>query len=165
MERDGKILDYLDGLLSAEDAEQVREKIATDSEWKASYTSFLEMHTLLSDTELLIPSTTFVDQTMAHIESEALQMDSKTSTIMSFIQTTVWLWVITAVVLFSDINITLFSNVIQQWITGLTAVGKGSIHLLFSNSAVIWVFGVLFMAYVAVRSYEDDNNLLKVLLN
>jgi anti-sigma factor RsiW len=48
MERDEKILDYIDGLLSAEEAEQVREKIATNGEWKAQYDSFLEMNALLN---------------------------------------------------------------------------------------------------------------------
>ena len=56
MDRDEKILDYIDGLLSAEEAEQVREKIATDSEWKTRYDSFLEMNTLLRSTELISPS-------------------------------------------------------------------------------------------------------------
>ena len=165
MERHEKILDYIDGQLSAEDAEQVREKIATDSEWKACYISFLEMNTLLSSTELLMPSTTFVDQTMAQIESEALRSSSATSAIISFVQTTFWLWVMVAVVVFSDINTALFSNAMQQWIIGIAAIGKEGIHLLLGNSVVLWVFGALLMAYVTVRSYEDDNNLLKVLLN
>jgi anti-sigma factor RsiW len=56
MELDEKILDYIDGLLSAEEAEQVREKITTDGEWKAQYDSFLEMNTILTHTELLSPS-------------------------------------------------------------------------------------------------------------
>jgi anti-sigma factor RsiW len=68
MERDEKILDYIDGLLSAEEAEQVREKITTDGEWKPRYDSFLEMNTLLNSTELLSPSTSFVDQTMARMK-------------------------------------------------------------------------------------------------
>jgi anti-sigma factor RsiW len=48
MVSDEKILDYIDGLLSAEEAEQVREKITTDGEWTAQYHSFLEMNTLLN---------------------------------------------------------------------------------------------------------------------
>jgi hypothetical protein len=85
-------LDYIDGLLSAEEAEQVREKIATDSEWKTRYDSFLEMNTLLRSTELISPSASFVDQTMARIEAE-IELESKSvSPILRYFQLTGWLW-------------------------------------------------------------------------
>ena len=165
MERDEKILDYIDGLLSAEEAEQVREKIATDGEWEARYHSFLEMNTLLKGAELLSPSPSFVDQTIALLETEKQLNNAKTSALIKFFQATVWLWVMITVVVFSDINTSVFSNAIQQWIIGLSSLSKGGIHLLFGSSAMLWAFGVLLMAYVAVRNYEKDANLINEILN
>jgi hypothetical protein len=165
MVSDEKILDYIDGLLSAEEAEQVREKITTDGEWTARHHSFLEMNTLLKRSELLSPSTSFVDQTIAQLETETQWSNSKTSALIKFFQVTVWLWVMIAIVVFSDINISVVSNAIQQWIIGLSSLSKSGTHLLFGSSAMLWAFGVLLMAYVAVRNYEKDANLFNEILN
>lgn len=165
MDRDEKILDYIDGLLSAEEAEQVREKIATDSEWKTRYDSFLEMNTLLRSTELISPSASFVDQTMARIEAE-IEMESKSvSPILRYFQLTGWLWLGLTMLFFADFNTSVFSHVVQQGVSDFTIMTNSSTHLLFGNSAMLWAFGVLLMAYVAVRNYDEDNGLLKELLN
>lgn len=165
MERDEKILDYIDGLLSAEDAELVREKIATDGEWKARYHSFLDMNTLLMSTELLSPSVSFVDQTMACIEAET-QGESKTvSPIVRFFQLTGWLWLGLTMLLFTDFNTSVFSNLVQQGIVDFTFISKSGIHLLFSNSAMLWAFGVLLLAYISVGNYEKGTNLFNEIVN
>jgi hypothetical protein len=70
-----------------------------------------------------------------------------------------------AIVVFSDINISVVSNAIQQWIIGLSSLSKSGTHLLFGSSAMLWAFGVLLMAYVAVRNYEKDANLFNEILN
>lgn len=165
MERDEKILDYIDGLLSVEEAEQVREKIATNGEWKAQYDSFLAMNALLNSTELLTPSTTLVDQTMARIETE-IQAESKSvSPILRFFQLTGWLWLGLTMLLFTDFNTSVFSQLVQLGIADFAFISKSGIHLLFGSSAMLWVFGVLLMAYVAVRNYEKDANLINEILN
>jgi len=165
MDRDEKILDYIDGLLSAEEAEQVREKIATDSEWKTRYDSFLEMNTLLRSTELISPSASFVDQTMARIEAE-IEMESKSvSPILRYFQLTGWLWLGLTMLFFADFNTSVFSHIVQQGVSDFTIMTNSSTHLLFGKSAMLWAFGVLLMAYVAVRNYDEDNGLLKELLN
>jgi len=165
MERDEKILDYIDGLLSAEEAEQVREKIATDSEWKTRYDSFLEMNALLNSTELLTPSSTFVDQTMALIDTETKAESKSVSPILRFFQLTGWLWLGLTMLLFTDFNTSVFSQLVQLGIADFAFISKSGIHLLFGNSAMLWVFGVLLIAYVAVRSYEKDANLFNEILN
>jgi hypothetical protein len=165
MDRDEKILDYIDGLLSAEEAEQVREKIATDSEWKTRYDSFLEMNTLLRSIELISPSASFVDQTMARIEAE-IELESKSvSPILRYFQLTGWLWLGLTMLFFADFNTSVFSHIVQQGVSDFTIMTNSSTHLLFGNSAMLWAFGVLLMAYVAVRNYDEDNGLLKELLN
>jgi hypothetical protein len=165
MDRDEKILDYIDGLLSAEEAEQVREKIATDGEWKTRYDSFLEMNTLLRSTELLSPSASFVDQTMARIEAE-IEVESKSvSPILRFFQLTGWLWLGLTMLFFADFNTSVFSHIVQQGVSDFTIMTKSGTHLLFGNSAMLWAFGVLLMAYVAVRNYDEDNGLFKEMLN
>jgi len=165
MDRDEKILDYIDGLLSAEEAEQVREKIATDSEWKTRYDSFLEMNTLLRSTELISPSASFVDQTMARIEAD-IQVESKSvSPVVRFFQLTGWIWLGLTMLFFADFNTSVFSHIVQQGVSDFTIMTNSSTHLLFGKSAMLWAFGVLLMAYVAVRNYDEDNGLLKELLN
>jgi hypothetical protein len=165
MELDEKILDYIDGLLSAEEAEQVREKITTDGEWKAQYDSFMEMNTILTHTELLSPSASFIDQTMARIEAD-IQVESKSvSPVVRFFQLTGWIWLGLTMLLFTDINTSVFSQLVQLGIADFTFISKSGIHLLFGNSAMLWVFGVLLIAYVAVRSYEKDANLFNEILN
>ncbi len=165
MERDEKILDYIDGLLSAEEAEQVREKIATNGEWKAQYDSFLEMNTLLNSTEWLTPSTSFVDQTMARIEAE-IQMETQSiSPIVRFFQLTGWLWLGLAIFLFGDLNTSISSQLVQQGIASFVNISKSGIHLLFSNSAMLWAFGVLLLAFISVSNYEKGTNLFNEIVN
>ena len=165
MERDEKILEYIDGLLSVEEAEQVREKIATNGEWKAQYDSFLEMNALLNSTELLTPSSTFVDKTMALIDTETKAESKSVSPILRFFQLTGWLWLGLTMLLFTDFNTSVFSQLVQLGIADFAFISKSGIHLLFGNSAMLWVFGVLLIAYVAVRSYEKDANLFNEILN
>lgn len=165
MERDEKILEYIDGLLSAKEAEQVREMMASDSEWKARYDSFMEMNALLNSTELLTPSSTFVDQTMALIDTETKAESKSVSPILRFFQLTGWLWLGLTMLLFTDFNTSVFSQLVQLGIADFTFISKSGIHLLFGNSAMLWVFGVLLIAYVAVRSYEKDANLFNEILN
>lgn len=165
MERDEKILDYIDGLLSVSEAEQVRARIASDSEWKTQYDSLLEMDTFLKLKELLSPSPAFVNQTIAQLESEMQWSSSKTTTFLNFFQVTIWFWVMWAIVVFTDLNTAMFSFSVQQSLTGLATMSKSGIHLLLGNSAMLWVLGVLLMAYVAVRSYEDDKDLFKEILS
>jgi len=165
MERDEKILDYIDGLLSAKEAEQVREMVASDSEWKARYDSFLEMNALFNSTELLTPSTSFVDQTMALIDTETKAESKSVSPILRFFQLTGWLWLGLTMLLFTDFNTSVFSQLVQLGIADFAFISKSGIHLLFGSSAMLWVFGVLLMAYVAVRNYEKDANLINEILN
>ena len=140
MDRDEKILDYIDGLLSAEEAEQVREMLANDSEWKARYDSFMEMNTILKRTELLSPSVSFVDQAMARIEAK-IEMESKSvSPILRFFQLTGWLWLGLTMVLFTDLNTSFFSQLVQQGIADFAFISKSGIHLLFGNSIIFIVF-------------------------
>lgn len=165
MERDEKILDYIDGLLSAEEAELLREKIATDGEWEARYHSFLEMNTLLKESELLSPSPSFVDQTMALIDTETKAESKSVSPILRFFQLTGWLWLGLTMLLFTDFNTSVFSQLVQLGIADFAFISKSGIHLLFGSSAMLWVFGVLLMAYVAVRNNEKDANLINEILN
>lgn len=165
MERDEKILDYIDGLLSAEEAEQVREMVASDSAWKARYHSFLEMNTLLKESELLSPSPSFVDQTMALIDTETKAESKSVSPILRFFQLTGWLWLGLTMLLFTDFNTSVFSQLVQLGIADFAFISKSGIHLLLGSSAMLWVFGVLLMAYVAVRNYEKDANLINEILN
>ncbi len=165
MERDEKILDYIDGLLSAEEAEQVREMVASDSEWKARYDSFIEMNALLNCTELLTPSTSFVNQTMALIDTETKREGKSVSPILRFFQLTGWLWLGLTMLLFTDFNTSFFSQLMQLGIADFAFISKSGIHLLFGNSAMLWVFGVMLIAYIAVSNYDEDNSLFKELLN
>ena len=67
--------------------------------------------------------------------------------------------------LFTDFNTSVFSQLVQLGIADFAFISKSGIHLLFGNSAMLWVFGVLLIAYVAVRSYEKDANLFNEILN
>lgn len=165
MERDDKILDYIDGLLSVEDAEQVRGMITANPEWKAQYDSFVALNAMLKSGEQLSPSSSFVDKTMARIKAET-QVESKAvSPAVRFFQLTGWLWLGLTMLLFTDFNTSVFSQLVQLGIADFAFISKSGIHLLFGSSAMLWVFGVLLMAYVAVRNYEKDANLINEILN
>jgi hypothetical protein len=67
--------------------------------------------------------------------------------------------------LFTDFNTSVFSNLVQQGIVDFTFISKSGIHLLFSNSAMLWAFGVLLLAYISVGNYEKGTNLFNEIVN
>ena len=102
---------------------------------------------------------------MALIDTETKAESKSVSPILRFFQLTGWLWLGLTMLLFTDFNTSVFSQLVQLGIADFAFISKSGIHLLFGNSAMLWVFGVMLIAYIAVSNYDEDNSLFKEMLN